>query len=327
MIVVSDKIAFLEYDTNNYVNNWKKFESDERTKNLVLYYGCNFNPSMVDKNKINVFWSVEHPGIYFVGKIPGQNLKSQKAMEKVSDHLITYNLQVLEYSGKNYKFCPLGYDIDYVYKQLKIDNIDKINKTIDVSMCGTNPHPDMPLNSWYEVMRNFNYSFSSIHPPGIFKSWHEKQMDIAKSKATIVWSTFWGADDASKNFANKNFPWIKFKKGPDMNRWQTPHFKYRVHDAAAMKSLILCYKGPFGNEDVDYPYRNSIEYYYKPNIDFLYFENKNHLQEILNDVCKNFHNDIKYKNMINSAHSKLIKHYKLDNIYEKFLVPLALEGK
>ena len=323
MRVIPDHKSFPSYDTWWYIFDWSKFENDPRTKDLVLYFGCNFNVDTLDKTKINVFLSAEHPGIFFVGRIPGTNLASQERMEESFDHLTTYNLQVAS-SNRGYKFIPYPYDVEFVHRQLGINSVDNIDKSLDVVLCGTNPAPDRPITPWVDAIKNFKSSFCSPHPPGTLKSWNDKQWDIAKSKISIVWSVFFGADEAAKNFSESQFPWIKFDRGPDLGRWLTPHFKPRIHDAAALKSLMLCYKGPFAGKEN--PYNNSIEYYYKPGVDFLYFEDAKDLEIIIGDILENF-NDPKYKNMVDSAYNRLESNYVIETWYEKHIVPLALTEK
>ena len=294
--------------------DWSKFENDERTKDLILHWGCDFDVKK-SPNKINVLIAAEHPGIFFVGKTPGQNVHIQERMESSFDHLITYNLQVAN-SGRGYDFIPLPYDVEFVHRQLSIDNIDSINKDIDVQICGSNPRPDFPLNNWVDVVRKFSHSYCGHN--AAFKPWNEKQMEIARSKISIVWSVFFGASENSKNYANIKFPWIKFNKGPDMSRWLTPHMKGRIHDAAALKTLMLCYKGPFaGKED---PYNNSIEYYYEPGVDFLYFENAEDLQAKINMILGDYDS---YRCIADNAYNKIVNDHKIEDWYEKYIVPLA----
>lgn len=318
------KAAPFEYDHVWNIHDWKQFEKDERTANLVLYWGCNFDTTCLDKTKTNMFLSAEHPGIFFVGKQPGCNVSNQIRMEKDFDILLTYNRQVAAFR-KGYNFIPYPYDIDHVLKRANIQDVNKIKKTIDVTMCGTNPSPDRPLNSWCTSIRKFNHLFMSPHPPGVLKDWKSKQMEIAKSKIHIVWSTFWGADENSKQYADKNFPWIKFKKDTStFSRWQTPHFKVRAFDAAALKSIILCYAGPFENER--FPYKNSIEDYFEPDVDFLYFSNPKDLEEKIQMIIDDYDNK-KYKDMVDSAFSKLVKNYEMKTWYENYIVPIAKTGK
>jgi hypothetical protein len=323
MRVVPDPRSFPSYDTFWHIFDWSKFENDERTKDLVAYWGCNFDTSKLDHKKINAYMGIEHPGIFFVGRIPGTNLANQLRMENSFDHLLTYNFQVAN-SGRGYRFIPYPYDIEFVHRQLGISSIDDVEKNLDVVLCGTNPAPDRPITPWANAIKQFDHSFCSPHPPGVFKSWNEKQWDIARSKIMIMWSVFFGADEASKNFSESNFPWIKFDRGPDLSRWLTPHFKPRAHEAASLKSLMLCYKGPFAGKD--YPYNNSIEYYYEPDVDFLYFEDAKDLQDKIRMILDDYDNP-RYKNMVDSAYNKVASDHTIEAWYEEYMVPLAIEGK
>lgn len=323
MKVVTQDGLWPSYDTFWHIFDWTKFEDDPRTNNLRLYFGCNYDVNSLDKEKVNVFLSGEHPGIFFVGKQPGVNLPNQIRMEEAFDYKLTYNPMVAE-SGRGYDLVTYPYDVEHVYKNLNLSPERMPEKTFDVTLCGTNPAPDRPLKSWVSVMQNYKHSFCSPHPPGELKNWEDKQMDIAMSKSNIVFSVFFGSDVRAKIFSESNFPWIKFILDPELGRWVVTQFKPRIHDSAAMKSLMLCYKDPFA--DLPHPYKTPIEYYYEPDVDFLYFENSSHLNEILQDVKENF-DAPKYKNMIDSAYTKLVNNYTTEIWYEKYIVPLALSGK
>jgi len=325
MKVIYDHSTLLPHHDDNivHIHNWKPFENDHRTKDVVLYWGVHFNVSKLDPKKNNIFVAAEHPGIYFLGKQPGENVARNDAYEKVFDHLLTFSLQT-SYSRKGFQFMTHPYDVKHVHDQIGISDINDIEKDIDVSMCGSCVlGRDHPVEPWLEVIKKFNYSFSCFTIKEYFKKWHTKQSEVARSKIHVVWSSFITAPDKCSNFAKENFPWIKWKKGKEVKNWVTPQFKHRIHDAAAHKCVMLCYKDPFAGQD--YPHYNSIEHYYEPNVDFLYFEDSKDLERIIKDVLQNF-NDPKYKNMVDSAYDKVLQHTTA-KWHEDYIVPLAKREK
>jgi hypothetical protein len=254
----------------------------------------------------------------------------QLTLEEHFDYLISHNQQVA-HGRDGYKFAPYPYDLNFVYSQMGIEDIDLVEKDVDVFMCGTMPTQQQnyigdihPLRPWYDVMQDFSHVFACYDSRRLFMTWYDKQIALSKSKISIVWSVFFGGDDLCRDYANENFPWIKFEKGREITRWLTPQFKVRTFEAAACKSIMLCYKDPFAGRK-DY-YRSSIEHYFEPGVDFIYFEDAADLREKIEEILGDYDNE-KYKNMVNSAHKKLKERYDVKVFYEKFLVPLAEKGK
>jgi spore maturation protein CgeB len=80
-----------------------------------------------------------------------------------------------------------------------------------------------------------------------------------------------------------------------------PQFKVRSHEITSSKSLMIVKKDPW----------NLVEDFYEPGKEFVYFENFKQLEEIIEDVSKNFHN---YEDVIEAAY-KRSKDYTVENIY------------
>ena len=131
-------------------------------------------------------------------------------------------------------------------------------------------------------------------------STEDKLKEVSKCKSSLTFNKLYKA------------PSIQYNPGYEGNElkiWDSyasegilPQFKVRTHEIATCKSLILCKKDPW----------NLIEDFYEPNKHFIYFENNSELEDILNDVDKNFE---KYIPMIEAAYEQVQK-YSVENIFE-----------
>ena len=88
-----------------------------------------------------------------------------------------------------------------------------------------------------------------------------------------------------------------------------------------MQNYLIIFKKNISNDEFlnlksDWLIKNAnfklIEDFYEPNKHFIYFENNSELEDILNDVDKNFE---KYIPMIEAAYEQVQK-YSVENIFE-----------
>ena len=318
--------GYPSFDQINYIWDWSQFNDDPRTQNLDLHLGSLINHSLIRDDKINVHGHGEHPNGWWNGKKRGRHVPEFLEREKRFDYIFSHCMQTV--NGRNYIHVPAAFDINHVLSQLDFDNIDDVEKDIDVFMCGscvgekTRDGEYNPIWRWYKVMEKFNHIFCNQCWRDNTFPWREKQTFQSRAKISIVWSDFIGASPECREYAKSNLPWIKFKKGKN-GEIVTPQMKYRIHDAAFSKSIMLCYKSPFVGEK--YPYFPTIENYWKEGEDFIYFDDSDDLEIKIRQILDNY-DDIKYKKMVDSAFNKL-KSYDLKAIYEKYLVPLAEKGK
>ena len=119
------------------------------------------------------------------------------------------------------------------------------------------------------------------------KTWQEKQLYSAQSKISVVFATFFGATSKCIEYAGGQFPWLEFsvRKSDNENiKASLPAPKYRIHDAAFCKSIMLCYRDPFHKSS--YPYRSSIESVHglTPDVDFIYFDDTQDLTNKISEI-------------------------------------------
>ena len=85
-----------------------------------------------------------------------------------------------------------------------------------------------------------------------------------------------------------------------------PQLKTRGIEAAASKSLILCFYDEWG----------LLENQFTPDVDFLYWYNENDLKEKISEILKNYD---RYQPMIDSAYNKIITKWSTANFFNQFL--------
>jgi|6_EtaG_2_1085325.scaffolds.fasta_scaffold00264_25 hypothetical protein len=314
------------HDGLNFKDNWFQFNDDPRTQNIDLHMGAIVDFRKIRSNKINVHLQGEWPNSWFNGRVRGQHTSHNLEIEKRFDHVLSFCK--ITCHGRGYSYAPKTFDFDHVFSQLNInDDFSNIKKDIDVFMCASwackNPKTS-PVWPWYQVMKKFNYAFCNQQFPGHKYPWHEKQRLSLNSKISIVFSSFIGATPECIEYARQNHPWIKFKipDGTDVTKHMLPHPKGRIMDAAASKSLMLCYKDPFVNDP--YPYRSAIEdsYSLKPDVDFIYFKDSDDLEKKIHQILDDWDNP-KYSQMVESAYRKIKENHDIKAVYEKYLVPLS----
>mgnify|MGYP003111141384 CR=1 FL=1 len=313
-----------------HINNWHQFSNDERTKDVCLHIGCEPDFRSIDKSKINIHIHGEWPNSWFNGTRRGMNVNTNVKIEKEFDYIFNFCRQTVESRGLPHVYVPYCYDFDYILSQLDFKNIDDVEKEVDVFMCATLPNRKSrdgdihPVWDWHQVMKNFNSVFCNNCWPDTNYTWKDKQTLSAKSKISIVFDTFIGSTPACRDFAKAHYPWIKFKTGKGIKKPVLPQAKHRVFDAAFSKSIILCHKSPFAGEAP--PYNSPIEDYLDPDTDFIYFEDKQDLQDKIQEILRDYNNE-KYKKMTQSAFDKYKNNFSIDVMYEKYIVPIAKKGK
>lgn len=164
-----------------------------------------------------------------------------------------------------------------------------------------------------ETIEKYSYKFITSqkntwmhHPYEYTKCTHvalsssDKLKEVSKTRASLTFNKLYASPQTKYNTGLSSnihhaFDYMK-------SYAIAPQFKVRTHEIATCKSLILCKKDPW----------NLIEDFYEPNKHFIYFENTSELEDILNDVDKNFE---KYISIIEAAYEQVQK-YSVENIFE-----------
>ena len=331
--------AYPPHDQLNFICDWDQFENDPRTQQVELHLGSKVDFSRVNPEKINVHMWGEWPNAWFCGRTRGSNVPHNVQIEQSFDYVASY-CHMTNFGRKdfgNYIFVPPVVEFDYMNRQLGFD-MSSMRKEIDVFMCAGTGDPKLkvtpsgchPVEIWYDAIKEYDHKFCNQNWPSHFvSSWHEKQLHCAQSKVAVVFASFIGSTLQCREFSGRNFPWLKFKKEQnclDDVKPCTPAAKYRIHDAALCKSVMLCYRDPFHNDT--HPYRSAIESIHglTPGVDFIYFDNAKDLQEKIEIILGDYDNP-RYEKMVDSAYNKLVNNYTTDVWYEKYMVPLSSEGK
>jgi len=162
-----------------------------------------------------------------------------------------------------------------------------------------------------EVLSKYKYKFITSqqntwmhHPYEYNKCTHiniptaQKLIEVSKTKSSLTFNKLYMNDRSIYNGDYKNIHHNAF------NYWDEkilPQFKVRTHEIATCKSLILAYKDQW----------NLIEDFYEPNKHFIYFKTFTELEDILQDVDKNFN---KYQPIIDNAFEE-VKKYSVEKMF------------
>ena len=297
------------------ISFWQKFRNEEKTKNIDLHIGPVIDFSKIDKSKTNVMYSCENPNIWI------NHADMQKRCEAEFDHIFSYDFQCT--AGRSYKKCNMTSNFRELHKSVGINDINTIKKDIDVYLT-TTPDPDKTYNRithFHKALKKYKYEVVARDIPGKNFSHKEKININARSKISVVWQTqYWS--EKSKSYADQNIPWIKVLK-MENGICETPQPKLRIYEAAACKSLILCYKDKFS--EMDYPFSNPAEDTFIKDVDFIYFEdNGKDLDEKINYILNNYS---EFDAMRESAYKKVMKYHDIDYFYKNCILPLTLTEK
>lgn len=136
------------------------------------------------------------------------------------------------------------------------------------------------------------------HPYEYYKCTHvmlsndEKLIELSKCRSSLSFNMIYMSPSSIRNDGDA---FMHFDDGI------MPQFKVRSHEIASCKSLMIVKKDPW----------NLVEDFYTPDKEFIYFEDFKQLDDILNDVNKNFS---KYTDIIEAAYKRSLN-YTTENIY------------
>tara|TARA_B100001564_G_scaffold270653_1_gene232277 strand:+ start:14851 stop:15804 length:954 start_codon:yes stop_codon:yes gene_type:complete len=225
-----------------------------------------------------------------------------------------YHFDHYDFFTDVYCVCPLTCKFmneHYGYEKFKYIPYPYTNRSVtefgdydaDCSWMGS-IHGDDHIKA-VEVMEKFKYKFMTSqrntwmrHPYEFNKCTHvmlsndEKLKQLSKCRSSLSFNMIYMSPASIENNGES---FSKFKEGI------MPQFKVRSHEITSSKSLMIVKKDPW----------NLVEDFYEPGKEFVYFENFKQLEEIIEDVSKNFHN---YEHIIEAAYVKS-KNYTVENIY------------
>lgn len=208
-----------------------------------------------------------------------------------------------EYFGyEKFKYVPYFYTN---HTQMEYGNYDTVS-----SWFGS-IHGADHINA-INTISNFSYKFITSqqntwmhHPYEYEKCTHvnistdDKLREISKCKSSLTFNKLYRSPSSIYNGQYNNISMEAFNY---WNSGELPQFKVRTHEIATCKSLILAFKDKW----------NLIEDFYTPNEHFIYFETFDELEDILEDVDKNFE---KYIPIINNAFEK-VKDYSVEKMFK-----------
>ena len=300
-------------DPNYYnIERWKEYENDERTSNIEFHHGPMIDFNLVDTSKTNILYPHDCPNIFI------HHTAHREKCEKIFDYILSPENQCA--TGRNYRDCFVWSDYKNTLSLAEIDNIDNVEKDIDVYLT-TSVDPDKVYNRishFYDIAKKFNNEIVCRAIKNV--SFQEKIRTNARSKISIVWGTqFWST--GSKKIADSNIPWIKVIE-MENGICETPQPKLRACEAALCKSVMLCYKDKFS--DMDHPFSNPIEDTFERDVDFIYFEDDGKdLEEKINYILNNYD---EFDKMRDSAYEKVMKYHDIEYFYNNCILPIAKES-
>ena len=155
-----------------------------------------------------------------------------------------------------------------------------------------------------EVISKFKYKFLTSqrntwmhHPYEYNKATHvflpndDKLKELSKCKSSLSFNMIYMSPASKKN----NFKAFEF-----FDQGIMPQFKVRTFEIASCKSLLIVKKDPW----------NLVEDFFEPGKEFVYFENFTELEEIINDVSKNFE---RYQPIVDAAYERC-KDYTVESV-------------
>lgn len=233
-----------------------------------------------------------------------------------------YYFDAYENFSEVYSVCPFTCDfmnqyfgeekfiyIPYPYTNTSVNEFYNYDSTVCwFGSINGNEHASM-----IDTIRKYSYKYITsqkntwLHHPYEYNvcthvnlSTSDKLKEVSKSKTSITINKLFRSPSNQINRGTNNIN-LKIYDMLDIDNTM-PQFKVRTHEIASCKSLILCKKD----------YWNLIEDFYEPNKHFIYFETFSELEDILNDVEKNFE---KYIPIINAAYEQVQK-YSVENIFK-----------
>ena len=155
-----------------------------------------------------------------------------------------------------------------------------------------------------ETISKFKYKFLTSqrntwmhHPYEYNKATHvflpndEKLKQLSKCRSSLSFNMIYMSPSSKKN---------DFKAFEKFDEGIMPQFKVRTFEIASSKSLLLVKKDPW----------DLVEDFFEPEKEFIYFENFTELEEIIDDISKNFE---KYQPIIDAAFEKC-KNYTVERV-------------
>jgi hypothetical protein len=164
-----------------------------------------------------------------------------------------------------------------------------------------------------KTIAKYNHRFTTISAHGL-----DQELSDLVTNYNLTTLQKWRLLNLSKSCVGinmvfpKTFPYADFylkeyqtsDRIEEMLKSKTmPQMKTRMVESAASMTLMLAYKDKY----------SVIEEWFEPNKHFLYWEDSNHLNDILHDVHKNYD---KYWNMVIEA-NKHVEQYSVSNFWRK----------
>lgn len=264
-----------------------------------------------------IFFNQEMPCAY---TLPDKNLHNIASdLNNVFTNIYTICPLTGDWINKNYndgkkKYKPILFPID---EKMLLDKEEKEYDSIFYgSVCGKD-HEE-----YINIISKFNYNFitlgidhwnpndqtvdkTSLGKLITHQNIHtfQKWKILNKTRAIPIYNQLYLHDNHVENIkTNKN--WKQNAAWSHIDQNICPQLKPRCTEAAFFRMLMVVKKDPW----------NLIEYWFEPGKDFIYFDKNEELEDILEDVNKNYE---KYEPIVENAFNKAVNNYTTEKLLKR----------
>jgi len=296
--------------TDCIVSHFGFDQYSSNSKEKVFFWGWN---ALLDKQLQEKYKHYSHR-IFLDTASPCAFLSSKDFIESASYFTKFYTIcpitsEILNLNGINSEAICFPYPSK---KFKKYSNVDFDSKKYDCIYYGQ--IHDFFYKPMIKTISNYNHRFTTISSHGL-----DRELAGLVTNYNLTTEDKWSLINQSKSCVGVN---LLFTKGrnPYVDHYiknynttdkfvnmmlgdRMPQMKTRIVESAASNTLMLLYKDDF----------SIVEEWFKPNEHFVYWQDYQHLNEILYDISKNYS---KYHGIIKNA-KKHVEEYSIENFWRK----------
>lgn len=280
-MIVEDTTRVPDFDPQRQIIKALRRHKDA-LPGVVLRFGEIARKSK-DKDKIHIFFEFETTRLF----LPFDGKDGLKSIEDTYDYILTIDPYTAEYRNKTLgtnKYIPVFHPIPYIPPDRE--------KNIDAIYCGG----INPLIESIQDIPNLQIVSASHRGPKTHKGVsYEKKIELmSRSKITVCQNMWWISGKQRKRIeARPELQEIESVKYYESGL--TTELKSRMFEAAACKSLILCW----------HDRHNIVERFFKKD-EFVYCKTGTDIRDKINHIVSHYE---EYQPMILAAHKRAKNNY------------------
>lgn len=286
-------------DQSRFAYDFTDFESIPTASDYTLI-SIGFHPSIFDAyNDIVMFWT-ELPNclVHTDPNNMGHCSQVLKHIHKIKKIFTNCSFSA-DYFNKLYNFDKFQFCFTPIHTKHIPQHYSASEKIYDVYYTGNFP---CVISKAMPTITKFNNCIVSYtHGTHRNVSYKEKMNLNALSKISIVHGLLLWPDPNTRNYYPGHQAFSQLDKHP-----LVPQIKTRILEAAASKSVMLCFKDPW----------NAIESHFQPDKDFIYWTNLNDLEEKIQYIISHYD---EFQPMIDHAYKVLISNFTTEKFFYRYL--------